>query len=251
MLHRHALLAGLLAVCTAGCDKGGLTVPEPEVGKANVKVDLPAVPAFDVPAPVNDMHSPRELRVKGRKLLDKGEITVKGVITWAYDCPTAIRKEGEKEEDVQKRIDDDPTLCDRPRFYIGDDASTPAEKSLWVVDVPRPYNKLEIKNMKKQDRTDPNKCEPNEDPKKNICPPYKVGDQVEVTGEFKLSSPHSDRNSDGLLVYKGMKNVTQTWPPEGWAPPAPPAQGSGAAPAPTGGPTKPSPNDIVNKGKKS
>ena len=87
-------------------------------------------------------HSVKELRVKGKKLLET-DITVKGVITWAYDCPTAIRKPDESDKDLQKRLDEDPTLCERPKFYIGDAKDTPAEKSLWVVDVPRPYNKLE------------------------------------------------------------------------------------------------------------
>ena len=49
-------------------------------------------------------------------------------------------------------IDDDPTMCERAKFYIGDTADTPAEKSLWVVDVPRPYNKLELERIKKPDR---------------------------------------------------------------------------------------------------
>src|SRR5205823_13195326 len=137
--HRHRLL---LATCLfAACDKGGLTVPEPEVGKPGVKVDLPAVPGFDLPPSSPDFHSVKELRVKGRKLLDS-EVTVKGVITWAYDCPTAVRKEGESDKDLQKRLDEDPTLCERPKFYVGDTADTPPEKSLWVVDIPRPYNKL-------------------------------------------------------------------------------------------------------------
>ena len=101
--------------------------------------------------------------------------------------------------------------------------------------------------MKKPERNLPDRCEPNEkDPKKTICPPYKVGDEVEITGTFKLTSPHSERNSDGLLVYKKMKNVTQNWESPEIAPP--PGTGSGA-PTPTTPPpaTKPSPSDLVKK----
>ena len=248
MVHRP-LLASLVVL--AACDKSGLDVVEPEVGKPGVKVELPAVPNFELPASGPDSHSVKELRVKGRKLLDS-EVTVKGVITWAYDCATSIRKEGESDKDVQKRIDDDPTLCERPRFIIGDAADTPVEKSMWVVDLPRYYNKLELERIKKQDRTfanHPDLCEPKEDPKKDFCPPYKVGDVVTITADLKLSSPKSWRNSDGLLVYKKMKNETQNWPPDGWvAPVAPPPGPAGSPPpAPTGGPTKPSPEDLVKK----
>ena len=80
------------------------------------------------------------------------DVTVHGFITWAYDCATAIRKPDENDKDLQKRIDEDPTLCERPKFYIGDTKETPVEKSLWVVDVPRPYNKLEMERIKKPDR---------------------------------------------------------------------------------------------------
>jgi hypothetical protein len=142
-------------------------------------------------------------------------------------------------------IDEDPTKCERPKFYIGDAADTPPEKSLWVVDVPRPYNKLELERLPKDELRNPppDKCNPKTDPKKSVCPPYQVGDQVEITGTWRLSSPHSERNSDGLLVYKRMKNVTQSWEsPEIETKP-------GAPEAPSGG--KPTPEDLVNNGGKS
>ena len=236
-------------VLAGACGKDQIQGPAAEVKKTDVKLDLPAVPAFDLPpAPADGGHSVKELRVKGKKLFET-DITVHGFITWAYDCATAVRKPDETDKDLQKRLDEDPTLCERPKFYIGDGKDTPAEKSLWVVDVPRPYNKLEMERMKKPERNLPDRCEPNEkDPKKNICPPYTVGDEVSITGTFKMSSPHSERNSDGLLVYKKMKNLTQNWETPDIAPP--PGTGSGAAPAAGGTPppaTKPSPSDLVKK----
>ena len=216
----------------AGCEKDKFEGPAAEVKKTDVKLDLPNVPAFDLPpAPADGSHAVKELRVKGKKLFDS-DVTVHGFITWSYDCLTANQKPDEKVTDAQKRIDDDPTLCERPKFYIGDAKDTPVEKSLWIVDVPRPYNKLEMERMKKPERNLPDRCEPKEDPKKTICPPYAVGDEVTITGSFKMSSPHSERNSDGLVVYKKMKNITQTWE----TPDLPPA-GSGAPPA--GGATPP------------
>ncbi|HEX5060446.1 MAG TPA: hypothetical protein VFV99_13855, partial [Kofleriaceae bacterium] len=174
---RTISLACLLALPLVACDKDKLKGPEAEVKKTDVKLDLPAVPAFDLPpAPADGSHTVKELRVKGKKLLDT-ELTVHGFVTWAYDCKTAIRKPEETDKDLQARIDEDPTLCERPKFYIGDTAQTPPEKSLWVVDVPRPYNALEVKRIKKKDRTDWDRCEPTEkDPMKSVCPPYDVGD---------------------------------------------------------------------------
>jgi hypothetical protein len=234
-----SLLALPLVACLAACDKDKLKGPEAEVKKTDVKLDLPAVPAFDLPpAPEDGSHSVKELRVKGTKLLDT-PVKVHGFVTWVYDCKTAIRKPDESDKDVQSRIDEDPTLCERPKFYVGDTAQTPPEKSLWVVDVPRPYNAKEIERIKKKDRTEPDRCEPDEkDKSKSVCPPYAVGDEVTVEGTFSKASPHSERNSDGLIVYQKMKNITQNYEsPE----PPPGAEGSAA-----GGPARPSPEDITH-----
>ena len=243
MLGTLVLSAGLAAL--EGCDKDKLKGPEAEVHKSEVKVSLPAVPAFDLPqSPADGSHSVKEMRVKGKKLLET-DVTVKGVITWAYDCPTAIRQPGVSAEAVQKMIDEDPSRCERPKFYIGDASDTPPEKSLWVVEVPRAYYKVELQRLPREEirHPPPDKCD-DKDPKKPACPPYKVGDQVEVTGTWKLTSPHSERNSDGLLVYKHMKNVTQSWE----SPVVEPKPGAqGAPPAPT----KQSPQDVVNRGKSS
>ncbi|MGE5183993.1 MAG: tetratricopeptide repeat protein [Acidobacteriota bacterium] len=185
-----------------------LVPPPPEVVKTDVKIDLPAVPSFELPAGPLTV---KRLRVAGRPLLGQ-RVVLRGVITYAYDCVKQIRKPGETDRAVRARIDADPTLCERPKFYIADDKATPRYDSLWVVDVPRPYNKLELKNIAKADRSAPDRCEPGEkDPAKQICPPYQVGDEVIVDGTFTTTSPHSERDSDGLLVYSAMKNVTRKW----------------------------------------
>jgi hypothetical protein len=247
MPHRHGLRTVLvsslvLGFAAGGCGEDKLKGPDAEVRKSDVKLSIPPVPAFDLPPPNSDgSHSVKEMRVKGKKLLDS-EITVKGFVTWAYDCPTAVRDPGESDKDVQDKIDKDPTICERAKFYVGDAKDTPAEKSMWVVDVPRPYNKLELERIKKKDRNQPDRCEPKEkDPLKNVCPPYAVGDEVEITGTWKLSSPHSERNSDGLLVFKKMKNVTQAWES-----PAPGPEAAGTPTTPPAG-SKPSPEDLVKK----
>jgi len=251
---RTALLTLALPLALTACEKDKLKGPDAEVRKADVKLNLPAVPAFDLPtAESGGSHNVKEMRVKGKKLLES-EVTVKGVVTWAYHCPTAVRQPGMTDEEVQKMIDEDPTKCERAKFYIGDAADTPPEKSLWIVDVPRPFNKLEIERIKKPDRNlamYPDRCEPTKpgatlDPK-NVCPPYAVGDQVEITGSFKLSSPHSERNSDGLVVYKKMTNITQGWESPAPDPTLAPAAGAAPATPPAGG--RLSPEDMVKQSK--
>ena len=152
---------------------------------------------------------------------------------------------------VQKIIDEDPTKCERAKFYLGDAADTPAEKSMWVVDVPRPFSKIELERLKppaqKEELANPanRRCDSK---KKGDCPVYDVGDQVVITGSWKLASPHGDRNSDGLLVYKMMKNVTKSWDsPE--PPPADP-NAAGADGGAGGAGAKLSPQDLVDQKKK-
>jgi hypothetical protein len=222
-------------VTIPACSKDPIEGPKAEVKPHGLKLDMPAVPPFDLPPASSDgSHSVKEMRVKGKKFLDQ-TVTIKGYITWAYDCAAALRTENMSDKDVQKIIDEDPTKCERPKFYIGDATDTPPEKSVWVVDVPRPPNKLEIERL------------PKEEIKAWLpVPPYKVGDEVIVTGDWRLASPHSERNSDGLLVHKSLKNVTQNWE----TPPLTPEQQmrygggpvmSGSGTPPAGSPTTPPP----------
>jgi hypothetical protein len=240
MPHRPCLSIALLGLLIApACGKDQLEGPKAEVTVSEKKLQPPAVPAFDLPAAAGDgSHSVKELRVKGRKFLET-EVTVQGYVTWVYECKTALREPGMTDEDVQKLIEAEPDRCERPKFYIGDAADTPAEKSLWVVDVPRPYNKAEMKVRKKGDPVEPYRCDPAQlakTPLLSPCPPYKVGDKVTLTGTFSVASPHSERNTDGLVVFKKMKNETA-----GYESP-PPVELPPGTPPPA---TKISPNDMV------
>lgn len=206
-------LAGACVVAAAGVAVAGpgqpaLPGPAPEVTATATPVALPALPAFELPAGPLTV---ARLRA-GRSAFFGTRVVLRGFVTFAYDCAADIRKPGESDRAVRARIDADPTLCERPKFYVGDAASTSPEHSLWVVDVPRPYNKLELANIPKAERTLPDRCEPHErDPKKQICPPYREGDEVIIAGTFATSSPHSEANSDGLIVYEAMRNVTRGW----------------------------------------
>jgi hypothetical protein len=197
----------------AGCDKGQLKGAEAEVKPHNTQLELPAVPPFDLPKPNTDgSHSVKEMRVQGKQYLDN-DVAIHGFVTWVYDCATAIRTPEESDADVKKAIEADPTKCRRPVFYIGDEASTPGERSAWVVEVPREMRDYEKKNLSKEQKAWQARYAPPTivDIDGTPVPPIKLGDEVVVTGQWKLTSPHGERNSDGLLIYKSVKNITQSW----------------------------------------
>ena len=56
-----------------------------ELSAADVKISLPVVPAFELPAMPPGRRSVKELRVRGRPLIGS-EVVVEGYITWIYDC---------------------------------------------------------------------------------------------------------------------------------------------------------------------
>lgn len=165
----------------------------PEVDKARTAVALPAVPDFALPPVKGGMHSVKELRVAGKQYLET-DIVVTGYITWIYDCVTAVGLPGEKLATVKKRIEQDPTLCERPKFHLGTTADAAETSTLWVVDVPRAPNKLEKQRLPKAELA----AWP-------AVPKLAVGDRVAVTGTFTRRSPHGEMNSDGLIVYKSLQ----------------------------------------------
>ncbi|HWN68705.1 MAG TPA: hypothetical protein VNM90_13805, partial [Haliangium sp.] len=136
----------------AGCTEDPLKGPKREVVQATVKLDLPEVPAFSIPAPHPDgTHSVREMRLKSSKL-QKTEVQIKGFVTWIYDCVAELQGPGDTVEQVRKRIDEDPTQCDKPHFFLGDASDTSAERSLWVVEVPRKLRSDEVRLLSRQER---------------------------------------------------------------------------------------------------
>jgi len=182
---------------------------EVEVKPADVIVQLPAVPMFGVPPVANGVHDVRELRVNGRSVVGT-EIKVAGYITWIYDCVSDVMRPGKTRAQVQKAIDEDQTLCQRPKLYLGATRDTSEDYALWVVDVPRAPTKLEIRNLSKDEIA-----------KWPTPPKLAVGDYVVVTGTFDYASPHSERNSDGLLVFHAIDHTT------------PPAKDPARVPLPT------------------
>jgi hypothetical protein len=204
------MLRGFAIACAlvpfAACEKDQFKGAEAEVGKEKINPDLPAVPKFDLPPANSDgSHTVKELRVKGRKFFDQ-EVTVKGYVTWIYDCATAIKSPDMTDEQVKKIIEEDPTRCSKPKFRLGDAIDSAEESTIKIVEVPRYPTALEKKNLDEKELKDPTIWRP--------VPPIKVGDEVVVIGDWKQRAPHGDSDMDGLLVYKTLTDNTSGWSTE-------------------------------------
>ena len=174
--------------------------PVLEISSNRNPLVLPPVPRFAVPTLGGGLHSPRELLIGGERLHGR-RVKVGGYITWIYDCATALAERGKTRAQIQRRIDADPSLCDRPRFYVGDAPSTPPERSLWVVDVPRPPNPFERQRLPAAELA-----------RWPAVPALAVGRYVELSGTFAIRSPHNEANADGLLIY-GAVDTSHGAPP--------------------------------------
>lgn len=157
--------------------------PMPEISSNPVPVALPAVPSFAVPAPAGEVHTPFELLAAGERLRGT-RVQVGGYITWIHDCTVAPSASGEPaapERDAQP--------CGRPKLLLGDTPGAPADRSLWVVDVPRTLGGLEWHL-----------------PGGQLARLHHlaVGDHVVVTGVLTIRSPHREANSAGLIVYEAI-----------------------------------------------
>jgi len=182
--------------------------PALEISGNPAAVDLPAVPSFAIPVAEGGIHTPRELLVSGERLRGS-QVQVGGYITWIYDCAAAFVQPGMAHEQVERLIESDPTRCERHKFYLGDARSTPPDRSLWVVDVPRRPFKIEQERMP----TDKLVNWPD-------VPSLTLGAYVVVTGTLALRSPHDEVNSDGLLVYESI-DTTRRGPPPASTTPSP------------------------------
>ena len=192
--HHHGMLGRLIVALVWLSSVARAEAPAVDTGTG--KGDVPDVPSFELAVPSATAKGVQQLRAVGRAQFLEKDIAVRGYVTWIYDCATEMLRPGKTRAEVQRQIDDDPTLCERKKLYLGDLATTPPERALWVVDVPRPPNKLEKARL----------------PKAEIAawpkvPVIKVGDYVEITGKFAVQSPHSETNSDGLLVFAGVTKV--------------------------------------------
>ncbi len=174
------VLLALAWVVSAGQDPNARS-PAPEVVETSVKLDLPSPPAFEEPKGYPDgTHSVTEMRRRSKKFLDQ-VVTVKGYVVWVYDCSLALGPQVAK---------DNPERCDKPNFYLADTADASQDKTIWVVEVPRPPREDEKKFLPEEDLKNW--------PEVPVIEPNKM---YKVEGTWALKSPRGFVNSDGLLVY--------------------------------------------------
>ena len=172
-----------------------LPVPPTPLVAQSQTLELPVIPNFELPRTAGGVHEVRELRVRRRGLLG-AELTVRGYVTSTYDCAQALARPGVPANETRRLIDDNPQLCERPKFYLGAGPHSPPEAALWVVDVPRPANQRERIALS-----------PAQLAARPAAPRLAIGDLVAVTGTFALQSPHGEQNSDGLLVYGNLEHL--------------------------------------------
>lgn len=217
-----------LALAAAAPPAAAQQPPPPDHGTGTLAV--PAVPRFELPPAEPGFHGVLELQVRGEPLLGT-ELVVKGYITWIYDCAKQIAKPGQTPAQVQQSIEDDPTQCERPKLYLGATKDAALDRSIWVVEVPRPPRKRELKVLPKEELA-----------RWPAVPKLAVGDYVAVTGTWTTTAPRGDRNSDGLLVYKALVPARQA--PRAIAAPAaaPPRAMPATAPKP---PPAPRPTPVT------
>ena len=203
LLVAHAYLVAMAVPLAVGCDQAELKGAEAEVKVAQVDLDLPPVPEFKLPeANADGTHPVREMRLRGTRYVDT-EITVRGHVTWIYDCAMELRTPEMSEQELKRILTDEPERCNPPNIYLGESADTPASKSIWVVDVPRPPRQDELRAFDAETlRTMKDAW--------SAMPTTAVGDEVLATGTWAQSSPSGFRNEDGLLVFKRLQNVSRS-----------------------------------------
>lgn len=187
-----------------------LAGPPAEIVAAG-KLELPALPSFELPPSEPGFVGARELRVQGRRHLGT-EVKVKGHVIWIYDCVTALAGKNPKAKRaaLQRSIDQDPTLCEIPKLAIADSKTAGRDQAITVVEVPRPPNKLERRMLPAQELA-----------RWPAVPKVAVGDLVVVTGQWTTRAPRGDADSDGLLVYGSLTAAAAA--PSAPATPAAPA----------------------------
>lgn len=166
--------------------------PQLEVVQHAPRIGTPAIPSFALPATEPGFRSPRELRVRGRPLLGT-EVKVRGFVTWAYDCMEVLATANPRASraQIETAIRDDPKLCERPTFSLGDAPDTSRDASITVVGA------------------DPPRAAAGHDTMAPAGPPpaLAAGDYVVVTGRWSVPAAPSGPSSDGVLVWSAVERA--------------------------------------------
>lgn len=165
--------------------------PQLEVVPHAPRIGTPRIPSFTLPATEPGFRSPRELRVRGRPLLGT-EVKVRGFVTWAHDCTEqlAIANPRASRAQLETALRDDPTLCERPMFSLGDARDTSRDASITVVG-PDP------RAVAGHDTRAP--------AGRSLV--LAAGDSVVVTGRWSIPAAPGGPASDGVLVWSTVERA--------------------------------------------
>jgi tetratricopeptide (TPR) repeat protein len=155
--------------------------PQLEVVQHPPQIGTPTIPPFKLPATEPGFRSPLELHVRGRPLLGT-EVKVRGFVTWAYNCTEAlaIANPRASRAQIETAIHNDPALCERPTFSLGDTPDTSRDASITVV---------------------------SSDPPARGLPAFAAGDYVVVTGRWSIPAAPSGASSGGVLVWSTVERA--------------------------------------------
>jgi tetratricopeptide (TPR) repeat protein len=168
-----------LAIAGDAMEPDDLPEPQSEIVRGTAAVELPVVPAFELAPADPGVHRPRELRVRGRRMLGS-EIRVMGYVTWIYDCVNEIWRidPAAKRAQIRQAIENDPTLCSQPKFTLGDSPGSARDASIWIADMPTQLR-------------------------------LATGDHVVVTGTWTTRSQHAEHDTEGLLVFRSIERAAE------------------------------------------
>lgn len=143
--------------------------------EARAEVTVPAVPSFEMHVPSANALGVLQLRALGRRSYEGKAVTVRGYVTYVYDCVEENLEPYKTRAQIAKELAANPTRCEAATLSLGDTKKTPREFSLRVADLP--------------------------------AGTWKVGEYLEVAGTFAFASPRGDKDRDGLVVYASAKRV--------------------------------------------
>lgn len=164
--------------------------PQLETVQHAAQITTPAIPSFALPATEPGFRSPRELRVRGRPLLGS-EVKVRGFVTWAYDCAEVLATANPRANraQIEAAIREDPKLCERPTFSLGDAPDTSRDASISVVGADPPAR---ARGVRREDSPS--------------LPAIAPGDYVVVSGRWSAPPPGASPG-DGVLVWSSVERA--------------------------------------------
>lgn len=153
--------------------------PPLEVASATGQVQLPPLPSFELAAPGPGLRSPRELRLRGKRLLG-AEVRVVGYVTYLRDCAAQLMERDRKLTRARalRKARGAAASCRPTAFALGDTAQTPLERSIYAVG---PASDALVPTADRE--------RPGGPARRGGIPALELGARVELLGQWTPSAP--------------------------------------------------------------